>query len=132
MLDSIATKQQPAPSGDGIIVLEQVLRRLRAMEENRSLGPIAYISLVKDLKDRAEMGFKKYGTYLRTNNGRDPQVDMYQELLDALMYSTQALLEGNKLAEVFFDVLVALSAQMAYQLREVTECTEKRSTPSAE
>jgi hypothetical protein len=57
---------------------------------------------------------------------------MYQELLDALMYSTQALLEGNKLAEVFFDVLVALSAQMAYQLREVTECTEKRSTPSAE
>ena len=130
MLDSIATKQQPAPSGDGIIVLEQVLRRLRAMEENRSLGPIAYISLVKDLKDRAEMGFKKYGTYLRTNNGRDPQVDTYQELLDAIMYSMQTRLDGSRTAGQFFELLVSLAARLVYSLEE-TQCTEKSSTRSA-
>jgi hypothetical protein len=121
MLDSIATKQQPAPSGDGIIVLEQVLRRI---------GPVAYISLVKDLKDRAEMGFKKYGTYLRTNNGRDPQVDTYQELLDAIMYSMQTRLDGSRTAGQFFELLVSLAAQLVYSLEE-TQCTEKSSTRSA-
>jgi len=100
------------------------------MEENRSLGPIAYISLVKDLKDRAEMGFKKYGTYLRTNNGRDPQVDTYQELLDAIMYSMQTRLDGSRTAGQFFELLVSLAARLVYSLEE-TQCTEKSSTRSA-
>ncbi len=49
--------------------------------------------VINDLLDRAEMGHKKYGTYLQTNNGRDALWDAYQEALDLCMYLRQALME---------------------------------------
>jgi len=49
--------------------------------------------VVSDIKERAEAGNKKYGTYLETNNGRDALWDAYQEALDLAMYLRQALLE---------------------------------------
>lgn len=51
--------------------------------------------VVSDLIDRSEMGFKKYGTYLESDNGRDALMDLYQELLDAVMYCRQVLSERN-------------------------------------
>lgn len=38
-------------------------------------------------------GFKKYGTHLRTFNGRNAYHDFMQELVDALMYATQLNME---------------------------------------
>lgn len=49
--------------------------------------------VLADLQARADWGLAKYQTYLHTNNGRDAMVDLYQELLDAVMYIKQALLE---------------------------------------
>ncbi|MFA5722585.1 MAG: hypothetical protein WC940_03420 [Candidatus Paceibacterota bacterium] len=49
--------------------------------------------VVQDFKDRAEFGFKKYQTYLKTNNGRDALMDAYQEAIDLVMYLRQAILE---------------------------------------
>jgi hypothetical protein len=49
--------------------------------------------VLADLQARADWGLAKYQTYLHTNNGRDALVDLYQELLDAVMYVKQALLE---------------------------------------
>lgn len=49
--------------------------------------------LIKDIQDRKQFGFGKYGTYLMANNGRNALVDMYQELLDALIYCKQILIE---------------------------------------
>ncbi len=66
---------EPQPTGNGKKVLDEVL---------------------KDLTLRAETGKEKYGTYLRTNNGRDALVDLYQELLDGCMYLKQKLMEEDQ------------------------------------
>ena len=49
----------------------------------------------RDLVERAVMGFKKYGTTLRTNNGRDALMDAYQEALDLCMYLRQTIAERD-------------------------------------
>ena len=46
-----------------------------------------------DLKQRASVGKEKYGTFLQAHNGRDPMVDLYQELCDATQYIRQVLYE---------------------------------------
>lgn len=48
---------------------------------------IACARVCADLKARAEVGFKTYGTYLQPANGRSQFVDMYQELLDCVKYA---------------------------------------------
>lgn len=67
-----ATKKEPAPKGTGKKVINEV---------------------VMDLKARSCMGEKKYGTPLRTFNGRNAMMDLYQELLDSVMYAKQVLIE---------------------------------------
>ena len=52
--------------------------------------------VINDLKAREDLGIKKYGTTLQTNNGRDALNDLYQEILDAAMYAKQAIMESNK------------------------------------
>lgn len=52
-------------------------------------------TVIKDLEFRAELGEAKYGTRLHTFNGRDPLIDLYEELLDALVYAVQYSLESN-------------------------------------
>ena len=42
--------------------------------------------LCNDLLDRAEVGYKRYGTYLQPHNGRDNFLDAYQECLDMAKY----------------------------------------------
>ncbi|MFT3708060.1 MAG: hypothetical protein QM817_10425 [Archangium sp.] len=51
--------------------------------------------LVADMKARHEAGIAKYGTPLRVHNGRDPDVDAYQEALDLLAYSQQRRLRHH-------------------------------------
>ena len=51
---------------------------------------VPVIDLVQaDLLARKEMGLKKYGTVLKTHNGRDALTDFVQEQLDGLMYIRQ-------------------------------------------
>jgi hypothetical protein len=49
--------------------------------------------VLADIRERAETGKRKYGTYLETNNKRSATWDLYQELVDAVMYIRQELLE---------------------------------------
>jgi hypothetical protein len=55
--------------------------------------------VIEDLKARAEMGKNKYGTYLEINNGRDSLNDLYQEMIDGIIYLKQFILERNKTDE---------------------------------
>jgi hypothetical protein len=71
-----ATQPQPGPQPGQDVVLFHVL---------------------DDLKQRAEDGKLKYGTYLETFNGRDALVDAYQETLDKAMYLKQAIMERDAL-----------------------------------
>jgi hypothetical protein len=56
-------------------------------------GPRIVDLVVDDLKARAEVGHKRYGTYLQPNNGRDALLDAYQEILDLAKYIRQELYE---------------------------------------
>ena len=47
------------------------------------------------LRERKAFGLRKYGTPLKTFNGRDPRVDELQELLDAQCYRAQGAMEGR-------------------------------------
>ena len=53
-------------------------------------------AVMKDLIDRSEVGKKKYGTALESNNGRDALMDAYQEALDLCMYLRQVIEERKK------------------------------------
>jgi hypothetical protein len=69
-----ASNPQPPPCGDGVVVVDQV---------------------IADIRERAESGKRKYGCYLKTNNGRDALWDAYQEAIDLVMYLRQRLLEDE-------------------------------------
>lgn len=56
---------------------------------------VVYEYALKDIGERVEMGKIKYGTPLKTQNGRDALYDCYQELIDALLYIRQELLERD-------------------------------------
>jgi len=81
---SSAAIEQPAPTVGQEKVLPAAIRYVEYMGSRE---------LVADLEDRAIMGYARYGTYLMTHNGRDAAMDCYQELLDALMYTQQAMME---------------------------------------
>ena len=47
--------------------------------------PIADM-VIEDMIDRKIFGIKKYGVCLQSDNGRNNLIDLYQELLDAVIY----------------------------------------------
>ena len=53
--------------------------------------------LIALLTERSDFGLRKYGTRLRTHNGRDAYLDALQELLDLFVYLHQAQLEVAEL-----------------------------------
>ena len=117
-----AASQQPSPVGNGVDVIDVVkadvekighrenaqaaysmidpydyaiwlAAKFRATLGGESVNP--YEGVANDLERRAEVGSKKYGTRLKTNNGRNALYDSYQELLDFANYLCQARLEGK-------------------------------------
>lgn len=52
--------------------------------------------VLADINERAETGKSKYGTYLKTNNGRDALWDAYQEAVDLVMYIRQKIEEDKQ------------------------------------
>jgi len=82
-----AATEQPLPIGTGTIVLHRVQG---------------------DIQARAEMGKKKYGTYLRAHNGRDPLLDTYQEALDTVMYLCQLQIEQDAKRQALADLIRAI------------------------
>lgn len=49
--------------------------------------------VIDDIRGRRELGIRRYGTALQPNNGRDALRDLYEELLDAVMYVRQVMAE---------------------------------------
>lgn len=63
-----------------------------------------------DLTARKVVGIGRYGDSLHSFNGRDVLLDLRQELLDAVMYSHQATMEGHRVAHVRRACLDAIQA----------------------
>lgn len=49
--------------------------------------------VVKDLKERKELGLQRYGVALQAHNGRNALQDLYEELQDAVIYLRQVIEE---------------------------------------
>lgn len=94
------------PTGDGIDVAVEAAKDLRAM----GLDHIA-----EDTEARIRLGEKKYGTRLKSHNGRDAMLDLYQEVLDGVNYSKQLVIE-NKDDDTFFRCLVDLACLIKAKL----------------
>lgn len=60
-----------------------------------SLKHVLTADVYEQLEQRVALGVKKYGSRLKTLNGRDVRMDCRQELLDGIMYAQQGLLEGK-------------------------------------
>lgn len=71
-------------------------------------------SLCDALAARADLGIARYGTPLQTHNGRDAIRDLREELLDAIMYATQAQLEGRITEDQAQEIIDGLAR--AYQI----------------
>jgi hypothetical protein len=114
----LAISAQTPPTGNGAIILEYVLDKIDGWMGNPSSEEREGLAQVReDLIARAETGLKKYGTYLRANNGRRATVDVYQEVMDALMYSMQARVEGtDTVAAGYVELFLELARQLAAEL----------------
>jgi hypothetical protein len=66
--------------------------------------------VVADLHRRKAHGIREYGIPLQPWNGRDPLVDLYEELLDAAQYARQDLHERATLAPLLDELLRAAKA----------------------
>lgn len=75
------------------VVADEALVRHFSPYEGES--PVA-AHIRADIEFRKEQGNLKYGTPLMTHNGRDALRDLYEELLDALLYATQYDMEQGK------------------------------------
>lgn len=85
---------EPHPDDAGSVRYEVPLEATADQPEPESGGGTKILDLVlSDLQERAEMGKKKYGTYLEAHNGRDALIDAYQEALDLVMYLRQEIEE---------------------------------------
>ena len=51
--------------------------------------------VIADMKERDHVGRQRYGTPLQAGNGRDTLIDLYQELLDAVVYVRQLIEERS-------------------------------------
>ena len=71
-MDTLGSRQPPEPTDGGEVVVPLVM---------------------VDLAARMALGKERYGTELRSHNGRNALLDLYQELLDAVIYCRQLLME---------------------------------------
>jgi hypothetical protein len=62
--------------------------------------------LLEDITYRSSIGLDRYGTRLKTHNGRDSLIDLYEELLDAYFYAMQHELENSSaMTEVIIEIV---------------------------
>ena len=78
-----AAAEQPKPEGSGTPIVVHVM---------------------KDIAERVAVGVERYGEPLKANNGRNALLDLYQELIDGVMYIRQEL-EERKSKDEQIDIL---------------------------
>ena len=81
--------------------LEDLLKAQPPPIRTAQSEPILTDEFLADLPDdvaealrlRRQFGLDKYGTVLRSHNGRDPLADALQEALDLIVYLQQSIME---------------------------------------
>lgn len=100
----------PMPSDGELVRKSLVVEQAPPVPSER---PAIWTLVFKDMQERHEDGCRKYGTPLQTFNGRKPLTDLYQELLDAVVYTRQEIEERKAVeaalqaAKAFIKISVA-------------------------
>lgn len=77
------TEEQPPPDGGEGDLWDEVIERIETV-------------LLPAMQQRHDHGVEKYGQPVRRFNGRDALIDLFQELLDALVYTQQEISERER------------------------------------
>ena len=89
------------------------------MVESRPVEPELVKWFANRIAQRTALGIEKYGEPLRTHNGRSAKRDKTEELLDALQYQYQELMETQDER----DTLLAFVQKLAYIPCDTDETT---------
>lgn len=113
MNNLLSATEQPDPIGnDRVAVWEVVIGEI----EREFSTSATKTALLKDMTDRDIWGRTKYGVPLQPFNGRDSLVDLYQEFLDAIVYTKQYQLENPN--DHSLDLAFAVLKIMVHSIRE--------------
>lgn len=74
--------------------------------------------VISDMEERRIVGIERYGTPLQPNNGRRPEVDLYQELLDASVYGKQLIVEMSMMRKRIIKLENALNNLLGHTRAE--------------
>jgi hypothetical protein len=72
-----------------------------------------------DLAARRALDIQRYGVHLQPFNGRDVVRDLYEELLDGMVYAKQSIIEGHDIEDVYLSL-----RHMAFIVRGVLDRRE--------
>ena len=123
-MNAAATEQpQPVSQQESEEVLPWVLKLL--LDNGRH-------ALADDLLERARMGEERYGTPLMSHNGRSAVMDLYQELLDALMYLAQYQMETNRSDRDIVEKWVELKSVAIWVKENLVAEAEKKAVERSE
>lgn len=61
--------------------------------------------VIKEMEERRQLGLERYGRPVFPFNGRNPALDLEEELLDALVYHKQQRIELEQLGKDLTDLL---------------------------
>lgn len=105
---------EPAPTGNGApvwpLVIGDLSNAVHRSNTSDSRTDLIVFKMMDDMIERDQQGRAKYGTPLRTNNGRDVLKDAYQESLDLVVYLRQGVEEGCCHSQVYTDAMALTTA----------------------
>lgn len=79
-------------------------------------GWLVTMSVCDDLQRRSEVGQKRYGTKLKTFNGRSAMLDGYEESLDLCQYIKQRAMEKPGIRK--YQAMLKTAIGLAFELKE--------------
>ncbi|VVB51966.1 Uncharacterised protein [uncultured archaeon] len=114
MSDAAKVQQRPVTTPESRDVFEDLLK------QTDFAGRMLISDVLEErLAARIDYGERKYGSRLKTNNGRDVLLDIEQELLDGVQYSHQGVMQGHRVAHIRNALIKAAEALAEY--RRITE-----------
>ena len=79
-------------------------------------SPFIQDLVIEDFEARKQTGIDRYGTPLQAHNGRNVDLDLYEELLDATTYLRQKLVERQDLNDAVVGLTRLLEADYATEV----------------